>query len=197
VEGTGIPKATPERVVEAVRAAQAGDRDAVGVLYAEYFAHIYRYCIRRLPDWYTAEDVASETFVHAMRKIETFAWQGKDFGAWLTTIAHNLIADHYKSAASRSMVLVADMRDHDRRADVEVQRVVETEFRDAALAEMLKKALTPEQLECVTLRFLDSMSVAETAAAMGKGDGSVRTMQFRAIRTLRRHCELRRWAYEG
>jgi RNA polymerase sigma-70 factor (ECF subfamily) len=64
---------------------------------------------------------------------------------------------------------------------------------DSVLAYLSNKALldavcqlNSQQQECVTLRFLHGLSVAETAKIMGKNDGAIKTLQYRAIRTLAR-----------
>ncbi len=62
---------------------------------------MYRFCYHRTSSTQLAEDLTSETFFRALRAINSFRWQGRDFGAWLTTIARNLITDHYKSSRSR------------------------------------------------------------------------------------------------
>ena len=57
-----------------------------------------------------AEDLTSETFFRALRSMNSFRWQGKDFGAWLMTIARNLTTDHFKAGRTR---LEIDHRGHD------------------------------------------------------------------------------------
>lgn len=81
--------------------ARGGDGDAFGALYDRYVDGIYRYVYYRVGTATLAEDIVSETFLRALRRIGEFRWQGSDFGAWLTTIARNLIADHYKSSRYR------------------------------------------------------------------------------------------------
>lgn len=46
------------------------------------------------------------------------------------------------------------------------------------------RLLGAQQRECVTLRFLDELTVAETACVMGKSPGAVKTLLYRAMRTL-------------
>ncbi|MEU9348984.1 sigma factor-like helix-turn-helix DNA-binding protein, partial [Streptomyces sp. NPDC048278] len=48
------------------------------------------------------------------------------------------------------------------------------------------RRLNPQQQECVTLRFLQGLSVAETAHLMGKKEAAIRILQYRAVRTLGR-----------
>ena len=56
---------------------------------------------------------------------------------------------------------------------------------NSALLDAVRR-LKPQQQECVTLRFLQGMSVAETARVMGKNEGAIKTLQYRAVRTLAR-----------
>ncbi len=51
-----------------------------------------------------AEDLCSETFFRALRNMTGFRWQGKDFGAWLMTIARNLATDHFKKLSQELRV---------------------------------------------------------------------------------------------
>jgi len=58
-------------------------------------------------------------------------------------------------------------------------------MQNAVLLEAVRK-LNPEQQECIALRFLQGLSVAETAAVMGKNEGSIKALQYRAVRSLGR-----------
>src|SRR3954466_6076696 len=111
------PVATGVDVWALVRRAQAGDADAFGELYDHYVTLVHRYAYHRVGDRALAEDVTSETFVRALRRIDSLSFQGRDVGAWLVTIARNIILDHVKSSRYRLEVTTADMRDADRATD--------------------------------------------------------------------------------
>lgn len=99
------------RMMDLVERAQAGEADAFGRLYDQYSDTVYRYIYYRVGGKATAEDLTSETFLRALRRIGTFTWQGRDFGAWLVTIARNLVADHFKSSRFRLEVTTGEMLD--------------------------------------------------------------------------------------
>src|SRR5262245_64836665 len=99
--------AEQHRIVALVDLARKGDAEAFGQLYDHYVDSIHRYLYFRLSSISLADDLTSETFFRALRGIGSFRWQGKDFGAWLTTIARNLVTDHYKSSRAR-LEIVAD-----------------------------------------------------------------------------------------
>ncbi|WP_299952487.1 sigma-70 family RNA polymerase sigma factor [uncultured Modestobacter sp.] len=169
-------------VWELVRCAQSGDRDGFGRLYDRYAGVVFRYVLPRVADRATAEDLTSETFVRALRRIDSLSFQGRDVGAWLVTIARNLVLDHVKSSRYRLEVSTADMREVDRATDGPEDAVL----RRMASAEVLAgvQQLSVDQRDCLVLRFLHGLSVAETAVAMGRKDGAVKALQHRAVRRL-------------
>jgi RNA polymerase sigma-70 factor (ECF subfamily) len=171
-------------VWQLVERARDGDTEAFGALYDQYVDTVYRYLYFRVGNRSLAEDLTSETFLRALRRIGTVTWQGRDLGAWLVTIARNLTADHFKSSRFRLEVSTADMRDADRLEDGPEGEVLDA-LTNATLLQAVKR-LNPEQQECIVLRFLQGMSVSETAEVMGKNDGAIKALQYRAVRSLGR-----------
>ena len=182
--GASEPPADMERVAALVELAQGGDADAFGLLYERYVDLVYRYVYVRVGSSHVAEDLTSETFIRALRRIDSFSWQGKDIAAWFVTIARNLITDNAKSARFRMEVTTADMIDADRRVDGPENEVL-AHLRDTRLFEAIR-TLKPEQAECLVLRFMQAMSLAETALVIGKSEGAVKQLQLRAVRALHR-----------
>ena len=176
---------TPERIPDLVRAAQQGDTEAFGRLYAHYRDTVFRYAYHRVGrSRALAEDITSETFLRALRHIDTFAWIGRDFGAWLITITRNQIADHYKSGRYRLETCTGQMPD---RGDLEAspEDLVLQHLTNQTLLNAVA-GLNDAQRECITLRFLNELNIAETARATNRTDRAVKTMQYRAMRTLNR-----------
>ncbi len=169
-------------VWDLVHRTQAGDAEAFGLLYDRYVTLVFRYVLHRVGDRVQAEDFTSETFVRALRRIDSLSFQGRDVGAWLVTIARNLLRDHVKSGRFRLEVSTADMRDADRATDGPEDAVVARLASEQLLSCI--RQLGGEQQECISLRFLQGLSVAETAAVMGKKDGAVKALQHRAVRRL-------------
>ena len=169
-------------VWDLVRRAQDGDAEGFGLLYDRYVDVVFRFLLHRVGDRATAEDFTSETFVRALRRIDSLSFQGRDVGAWLVTIARNIVLDHVKSSRVRLEVSTADMRDADQATTGPEDAVLQSMAHGQLLAGV--QQLSADQRECVTLRFLQGLSVAETAAAMGKKDGAVKALQHRAVRRL-------------
>ena len=169
-----------------VERAQAGDAEAFGELYDRYVDLVYRYIYYRVGTSQLAEDLTSETFLRALRRISSFTWQGRDVGAWFVTIARNLIADHYKSGRYRLEMTTDDIVETgSKMVEDSPENAVLESMQNKVLLEAVKQ-LNAEQQECIVLRFLQGLSVAETAQAMGKNDGAIKALQYRAIRSLGR-----------
>src|SRR4051794_19278382 len=184
--GPSEPTGELATVMQIVARAQTGDAEAFGELYDRYVDVVYRYVQYRVSSSALAEDLTSETFLRALRRITSYTWQGRDFGAWLVTIARNLIADHYKSGRYRMEVATSDLVEAgaDRTTEGPEGEVL-AGLTNETLLEAVKR-LNSEQQECIALRFLQGMSVAETAKIMGKNEGAIKALQYRAVKTLSR-----------
>ena len=177
-----VTAAERERLIALVELARSGDVEAFGLLYDHYQPSVYRFLYYRTRSIGLAEDLTSETFVRALRKMTGFRWQGKDFGAWLMTIARNLATDHFKSGRSRLELTTDDMGAHDDQT-VGPESLVMTSLTNEMLAQAMGE-LPVEQRECLTLRFLQGMSIAETASVLGRSDGAIKQLQLRGVRNL-------------
>jgi RNA polymerase sigma-70 factor (ECF subfamily) len=165
-----------------VHAAQEGDRSAFALLYDKYVDVVFRYVLFRVGDRELAEDVTSETFLRALRRITSVTYQGRDVGAWFVTIARNLVLDHVKSSRFRLEVTTAEVDDSQRVEAGPEQQVLSRATR-SVLLECVSQ-LGDDQRECIVLRFLQGLSVAETAAVMARNEGAVKALQHRAVRRL-------------
>ena len=193
--GSGGSSYTPEdpeqtRIAALVTLAQQGDGEAFGQIYDRYVDSVYRYLYYRVGTAALAEDLTSETFVRALRRIDSFHWQGKDIGAWFVTIARNLVTDHFKSSRFKLEVSTGDILDATHSGSVNqghlaqgTEDIVLDQLRSEELLAAVKQLKTDQQ-ECIVLRFLQGLSVAETADVMGRSDGAIKQLQLRAVRSL-------------
>lgn len=171
------------RLIGLVDLARTGDAEAFGQLFDHYQGPVYRFLYYRVGSVQTAEDLTSETFFRALRSMSTFTWQGKDFGAWLMTIARNLTMDHFKASRTRLELATEDMTTHDSTTAETPESAVLAHLTNEALMAALRQ-LPDDQQECLIMRFLQGLSIAETARALGRTDGAVKQLQLRAVRNL-------------
>jgi RNA polymerase sigma-70 factor, ECF subfamily len=164
-----------------VRRARAGDHDALGELYDRFRDRVARFATGRLGDAEKAEDVTSETFEGVLRGLPGYR-PGTDFEAWLFTIAHRRVSDHFRRRARRREVHL----DEARRAATATgpEDAVLAAERRAEVAVAFRR-LRPDQQEVLALRVLGGLSAAQVAKVVGKSEGAVRVAQHRALLDLR------------
>jgi len=161
--------------------ARASERAAWDEIFQRHYHRVYVFVFCRVGDATAAEDLTADVFVEAWKGIDRFSYRGVPLIAWLYRIAHNLLADFLeKRRKSRTQPLeegpreVADPRD---------------EAESVALWDMVSNAfkkLTREQQMVLVSRFLEGLSVAETAALLGKNENAVKALEFRALKSVRR-----------
>ena len=163
-----------------IRRAAAMDAAAWDALFEAHFEAIYRYAFLRLGDPAASEDVASEVFLQAVRSISRYRHRGIASRAWLYRIAHNVVADARRAGVRRASASLAPLTNG-------------PDFAPAVLARKdLNEALaclTDDQQQVIILRFIEDLSIAETAQAMARPAGAVKALQHRALNRMRRILE--------
>ncbi|TDB80180.1 sigma-70 family RNA polymerase sigma factor [Micromonospora sp. KC721] len=167
-----------------VARAQSGDAEAFGLVYDRYVDQVFRFIYRRVLDRQAAEDLTSETFLRALRNLAAFRRPGGDFGAWITTIARNLVINYMRSHQRRERP-VAELHDAvpAGRVSSPESAAVDTLTREALMAGI--EQLNPVQRQCITLRYLRELSIEETAQVLGKTPSAVKGLQYKALKALR------------
>ena len=183
---------------ELVAASQGGDRAAFAELYTRYRPVIERYVGWRVQDWAEVEDLVSETFLHALRSIDTVSYQGRDLGAWLVTIARNLVLDRAKSSRVRLADDSGAVPDQVAPQDGPEELTLAACER-ARLAELFAAAkLCPVQRRCLELRFGEELTHAEIGARLGCTERASKAIQHRGLEKLRWAARRRdRWSAAG
>jgi RNA polymerase sigma-70 factor (ECF subfamily) len=165
-----------------VKEAQSGDAWAFGRLFDHFHLPIYRFVasrVRRLSD---AEDLTQLVFVKALEALPRYQARGIPFGGWLFRLARNAVIDHIRTSHEHADLAQSADRAGPGAGPDELA-VIRQEM-DAVGAAM--STLTEDQRDAIALRFFAGLSARETAEVMGKQEGTVRGLQFRAIAALRR-----------
>jgi RNA polymerase sigma-70 factor (ECF subfamily) len=171
----------------AVHAARGGDEDAFVVVWRTLHPALLRYLRVRGDDG--PEDLASETWMHALRDLDSFDGDSRDFRAWLFTIARHRAVDAARARARRPAVPVADiteLRPDPRRQAAPSAEDVAIDNDGTARAVRLVASLPAIQAEMVMLRVVAGLDVSAVARLVGKKPGAVRVAVHRALQTLAR-----------
>jgi len=162
-----------------IEAAQS-DPGRFAELYENNFNRVYAFVARRVNDREEAQDVTAEVFHQALKNLGRFQWRGVPFAAWLLRIAANALADRWQRAA-RGVEVPAEGVLEDRAEPASDAPEIE---RHAMLFQLVER-LPEDQRLVIVRRFVDQKSVREIARELGRSEGAVKQLQFRALETLR------------
>jgi RNA polymerase sigma-70 factor, ECF subfamily len=151
-------------------------------LYEVHFERVYAFIARRVRDRETAEDLTSEVFHKALANLANYEWRGAPFVAWLIRIAANAVADETKRSTREPSSNPGPAVEPGVAPDFEA-----IEYR--ALLFRLVDQLPSNQRQVIFGRFVDEKSVREIARQLGRTEGAVKQLQFRALQTLRAQME--------
>ena len=149
-------------------------------LYEDNFYRVYAYIARRVRDRPTAEDLTSEVFREALAGIAKFEWQGVPFVAWLLRIASRALADHYARDGRETSHAAIDEKN---------TKAAPADLEQSAMLHQLVDRLPEAQYQVIHQRFVEQKSIRDIAEALGRSEGAVKQLQFRAVETLRSMLE--------
>ena len=166
-----------------IKRAVEGDSSAFGQLYDHYQPKIYRFTLVKVSHREEAEDLTHQVFLKALQSIGSYKDLGFPFSSWLYRIARNQVVDYYRTRKETVRIEDTDPDEmpekhpaHDKLADkIEIERTQKA----------LRK-LKPEYQDVIMMRFVEDLPIRETAIAMGKTEGAVKLIQYRAIKELKK-----------
>ena len=156
---------------------EAAQRDLTrfGDLYDAYFDRVYAYVARRIGDRTETEDLVSDVFHQALTNVRRFEWRGAPFSAWLYRIAANKIADRSERLGRERTI----------RPSLEIEEADQELAHDRAKIFAMVRDLPEDQRKVLELRFVEEKSTREVAEALGRSEGAIKQLQFRALESLR------------
>jgi len=161
------------------------DPDAFARLYLMHYDAVFGYCLRRLFDRHSAEDVTSTVFFKVMHNLDSFDGTAIDFRSWLLRIATNAVNDHLRDVRRRGAALEKAVKNSAAESDAAADCDPELLERKIVLKEALL-SLKPKYQTVITLRFFANMKLTEIAACLGKKPSTVRSWLLRATAKLRK-----------
>ncbi|MCD4685555.1 MAG: sigma-70 family RNA polymerase sigma factor [Anaerolineae bacterium] len=161
--------------------ARRGSRAAVETIYETYFDAVYQFIRWRVDDPLVAEDLTSDVFIRFLNALQSPNAPRQSLRGWLFRVARNVLYDHAHQPVRTTELDDLLPAPPDMDTEVQVLRALDAEQVRAAL-----QGLAPDQQEVLVLRFGQMMSLQETAESMGRSVSAIKSLQFRAVNTLRR-----------
>jgi len=167
--------------------AQNGDTEAFGKIYDALVKPIYRYVYYRV-DKHIAEDITEETFLKAWQNLSKYKAGKHPFSAWVFKIAHNLVCDYYRKNQTLTEI---DENYADEEKDTHPSHQLNLKLNEVKLRKAINK-LPENYQQVILLKYINEEDNAVIAKVIGKSEGAVRTIQFRALEKLRNLLEEKR-----
>lgn len=169
-----------------VKKAQKGDKDAFAEIYEILVDPIYGYIYYRVKDD-DAEDLVETVFLRVWENLRQYRPRKKYFSAWVFRIAHNLVVDYYRASQNDS---TEELSEHlpDQSREHNPIRNTQNALSREVLKEAISKLRKPYR-EIIIHKFINELSNKELSQIMKKSEGSLRIMQFRALKALKRELE--------
>jgi RNA polymerase sigma-70 factor (ECF subfamily) len=158
-----------------------GDVDAFTEIYRMHAPRVYRHIRYLIADHQEADDLTNETFLKAWKVFSRYEDRGLPLENWLLKIGHNLGVRHLKKnrvTQDIEQLTIPDSPEH--RPETLMESASEAETVRAAI---LRLPEVPRQV--IIWRFLEGMSYEEIERMLGKSNGAIRVIQFRALKQLR------------
>jgi len=154
-------------------------------LYRQHYDTVFRYCVHRLFDRHSAEDITSEVFFRVVEHIDEFKGTEIQFRNWLYTIATNAVNNHIRKKF-RKEALTSVIR---QKTEYQNDDCIKSEKISDERLSILQKAvfeLKPKYQTIITLRFFENLKLTEIAEVLSSSPSTVRSQLARALAKLRR-----------
>jgi len=172
---------------ELIKQAQK-DPEVFAKLYDEYYPKIFGYILKRVANFEIVQDIASETFFKALKKLWQFRWRNISFSAWLYRIANNEIANYFRRNKYKPVSLdkvPEPIAVHNPEAEILEAEQELKKYQDFLKIQEKISKLPIKYQEVITLRFFEKKKIKEICEILGKKEGTVKSLLHRGIEKLR------------
>jgi len=169
---------------EAALRAKQGDQEAFEALVRGHEELAFRVAYLIVRDAAEAQDVAQEAFVRAYRSLNRFD-AGQPFRPWLLRIVTNLAFNSHRGAKRRDEAGQRYERSVGTNSTTPSPESAVVRSEEAQRVWAAVGKLDRQDQEVLYLRYFLDASEAETAVALGRPAGTVKSRLHRALRRLR------------
>ncbi len=164
----------------------SGDEKAFREFYKMFFHKIYKYAYRKLQNREQAEDITSETFFKIFKHLDTYeSRMNEGLDIWVYSIERNTIRDLLRKNAGVEILPLEEKWGNVLLPIIDDPYImIERKEIEEIINEELQK-IPKQYREIIDLRFFKKKRIREIAATLGKNEGAIKIMQFRALSALK------------
>ena len=172
---------------ELIKQAQK-DPEVFGRIFDEHYSKIFGFVLKRTGNLEVAQDITSETFFKALKKLWQFQWRNVPFSSWLYKIATNEINSYFRKGKYKSVSLehlqekgfdpVGSQNPHAELVEAEDKIKLHKDFLNCR--ERIGR-LDIKYQEVIALRFFEKKQIKEISEILEKAEGTVKSLLSRGL----------------
>jgi len=166
-----------------LKAARRLDKDVLETIFDLYAPDIYNYILRLCQDPIQADQVVGDVFSRFLDQLALGRGPHTNLRSYLYQTAYHLFIDQARETQRIAPIEIVEFLAPDKYS---LQDAVENRALLVAVMLAINNDLTDEQRHVIILRFLEGLSLKETAKIVGKNERSVKVLQSRGIAKLRK-----------
>ncbi|MFS0781337.1 RNA polymerase sigma factor SigX [Bacillus sp. 1P06AnD] len=162
-------------------------------LYEKYHQELFQFLFYMVKDRHTAEDLMQEVYIKVLQSYHRFEKKSSE-KTWLYSIARNTAIDYFRKQKSWKQRLLENF-DWSRDSIADDQPLPEELAEANEDTQLIYSCLghcTNDQRLVIVLRYIQGLSIAESAEALGWTAAKVKTTQHRALKMLKKVMEQER-----
>lgn len=171
-----------------LESARTLDKDALMQIFDRYASSLYRYALRLCRNELTADQIVGDVFARLLDEFSMGRGPRSNIRSYLYQMTYHRVVDEVRYSNRRAPLESLD----NMRSDDSASSVVEDRLMFEAVMQAVQTDLTGDQQNVIILRFLEGMSLSETALIMGKRVNHIKVIQTRAIQRLRKSLQGKR-----
>ncbi len=186
----------PEEEQQLIARAQQ-DSSAFDTIYTKYYDQIFNYIYRRVMDVHTAEDITAEVFFKSLQHLKSFQWRSFPFSSWLYRIATNEVNTFFRKKRYQPFSLDKFLEESGFEFPIfetphqellEIEEILKNK-QDFLMIQQATMKLPQRYQTVIALRFFEKKKIQEIAEILGKNEGTIKSLLFRAVAKIKKNIE--------
>ncbi|MBN2045954.1 MAG: sigma-70 family RNA polymerase sigma factor [Anaerolineales bacterium] len=166
------------------------DEVAISWVWHAYYSKLVRYAYRLTQNASLAEEVVSSVFERFLEYLHRGKGPSENIRSYLYRMTYNAVVD-----TSRSKIETDPIEESVAEEKSTPEEIAENSDQTTAINNALG-SLTEDQRNLILLRFVEGLTMKETAAVMKKSINAIKTMQQRAVKSFRKTPEFQQLAQD-
>ncbi|GAA0481353.1 RNA polymerase sigma factor SigX [Salinibacillus aidingensis] len=157
-------------------------------LYHKYHQDVFQFLFYMVKDRSLAEDLVQEVYVKVLKSYHNFKGESSE-KTWLISIARHIAIDYFRKQKRKQKRIIGSFTVDEKSDWLEdtgkIPEEIAMENEDIRHMYQCLKRCNIDQQTVIILRYIQALSIKETAEVLNWSESKVKTTQHRAIKRLR------------